>query len=111
MQLTYLASPYTHPDSGIIDLRYTQTLYAVRQLMQSGEHVFSPILHCHNLAKIGGLDSDWAYWRDIDFDFIDRCDKMAVLMLNGWESSIGIAAEIKHAEEMSMQIDYIRPNY
>ena len=108
MELTYLASPYTHHDKDVIESRYLQAVAAVRALMAQGEHVFSPIVHCHIVAKNSSLPLDWDYWRDIDFDFIDRCDKMTVLMIEGWEDSKGVQAEIKYATEMSMVIEYIK---
>lgn len=109
MELIYLASPYTHKDPGIVSERYWAACVCVRDMMCDGLHVFSPIVHSHPIAQLGGLPGEWEYWRDIDFDFIDRCDKMAVLMLPGWEGSVGVAAEIKRAEENSMQIDFINP--
>ena len=61
MELTYLASPYTHHDKDAIESRYLQAVAAVRALMAQGEHVFSPIVHCHILAKNSSLPLDWDY--------------------------------------------------
>jgi hypothetical protein len=77
--------------------------------MRKGILVFSPISHSHSIAKIGDLPKDWQYWGDFCRATLSICDTMYVLMLDGWEESAGVKAEIGLAKELGLQIEYLRP--
>ena len=69
--------------------------------------VYSPIVSNHEVAKHHDLPKDWAYWEKIDFMFIDACQELWVLMMEGWEESKGVQAEIKYAQARDIPIKYI----
>jgi hypothetical protein len=41
-------------------------------------------------------------WLTGDLELLDRCD--AVLLVSGWERSVGTKAEIRHAETSGIEI-------
>lgn len=98
--MIYLASPYSHPDADVRWMRFEMACTAAANLMGRGEIVFSPIAHSHSLATIGSLPTDWDYWEKVDRHFIEVCDSVWVLMLDGWEESKGVHAEIAIAESL-----------
>ena len=51
--------------------------------------------------EIGG---DFDTWRDFYETMIDWCDQLWVLMLDGWEDSVGVQAEIEYAERLDKSI-------
>jgi len=71
--------------------------------------MLSPIAFSHPVAKYG-LPTDWAYWADYDSWCLEVCDELWVLMLIGWEDSVGVTAEIELATQLGMPIRYIKVN-
>lgn len=105
--MIYLASPYTHADPFVRELRYLAAAKAVLKLMAAEEPVFSPILHNHQLARIGRLPHSFDFWADLDSDMLRRCDKLVVLKLEGWNISTGVAAEVKLALSLNLPVEYM----
>lgn len=102
----YIAVPYTHELDTMKDLRFRMvTEFCARQSNQ-GVVVFSPITHSHELAKYG-TPTKWDFWRNIDTEFICRCNFLVVLMLDGWRTSVGVQAEIKIAQDLNIPVMYL----
>jgi len=106
--MIYLASPYTHEDEAIRELRATQAALAAGRLMlATGEAVFSPIAHGHTVHAVHGeLPLNWEFWRGQCFPYLDACDSVAVLMLDGYENSVGINAEVDYAKSYGKEVTY-----
>ena len=77
------------------------------RLMREGLMVFSPISKTHPIAERCGLPLDWAYWEKYDRIAIAHCKELWVLTLDGWESSVGVKAEMEIAKEMGRPIKYL----
>ncbi len=105
--MIYLASPYTHDDSTVREARFLAVCRHAARMMGDGLVVFSPISHTHPIAQVGGLPSGWSYWERVDREFLSRCESMVVLMLDGWETSIGVQAEIKIAEQLGLPVEFL----
>ncbi len=75
--------------------------------MREGRHVYSPIAHTHPIAIMGGLPLGWDYWEPFDRKMIAACDELWVLQIDGWDRSLGIAAEVQIATELGKTIRYI----
>ncbi len=104
--LWYLASPYTDDDPAVMWERFKRACQAAAALMQQeGLFVLSPVAHSHPIAGYG-LPKDWVYWQEADLLLLSRCDGLIVLMLDGWQDSKGVAAEIEYATEHNMVIRY-----
>jgi hypothetical protein len=102
--LVYLASPYSH--AAIRDARYQAACRATAALISAGHVVFSPIVHSHPLVAFG-LAGNWETWERIDRAFLERFDEVAVLMLDGWDQSIGVQAELRIAREMGKPVRFL----
>lgn len=109
VELTYLASPYSSPDPAVREQRYRDVVAAVARLMQRGEHVFSPIASSHPIAVAHDLPGDWAYWAAFDELMVSRCDRLVVLMLDGWRTSRGVHAEIAIAQRLGIPVTFMEP--
>jgi len=77
--------------------------------MRAGHVVFSPIAHSHPIARFG-LPTDWAYWERQDREHLARCDEVVVLLLDGWQESRGVQAEIRLAETLGKPVRYLIPD-
>ncbi len=107
--MIYLASPYSHPDPAVREQRFRAACRATAALLRAGEVVFSPIVHSHALVEFE-LPTGWSYWERIDRSYLERCDEVVVLMLDGWEESVGVRAEIGIARAMGKAVRFLSPD-
>jgi hypothetical protein len=108
--LTYLASPYTHPEDLVREARFQLvTAIAAKLIRAKGWNVFSPITHSHPLHQLGGLAGDWKFWEKIDTEYLRISARLVVLKLDGWKTSTGVQAEIAIAKRLKIPIRYIDP--
>ena len=63
--MIYLASPYSHPDTAVRELRFREACRAAAELIRRGHAVFSPIAHGHSIS-LAGLPTGWAFWEPFD---------------------------------------------
>jgi len=107
--MIYLASPYTHPDLAVRELRFKQACQYVGNMLKKGIHVFSPIVYTHPITIECALPTVWSFWANLDQDFLLCCDKVQVLTLEGWRESAGIESEINAAKRLGIPIEYVEP--
>ena len=103
----YLATPYSDPDPKIRQERFDNINRIAASLINDGHYVFSPISHTHPIALIGNLPTGWEFWDGFDRSFIEWCDVVCVFCTAGWDTSVGVQAEIKIANELGKPIKYI----
>ena len=106
--MIYLASPYTHEDPAVKEQRFRAVCEVASKMMQTGIHVFSPIAHTHPIAEFG-LPGHWEFWEEYDRKFIKWCDSVTVLMLDGWQDSKGVNAEISIAVDLGKPVAFYHP--
>ena len=106
--MIYLASPYTHDDPAVMQARYEAVCQAAAHFMGMGHHVYSPIAHSHGIAAYG-LPTEWKFWQALDEDMIRRCDEVWVVMLDGWDESRGIRAEVAFAQAEGKRVFFMLP--
>ena len=106
--MIYLASPYSHPDRAVRELRFREACRAAAKFMRCGQVVFSPIAHGHCICTYG-LPTDWRFWEPFDRHHLERCDEFVVLMIDGWHESVGVQAEIRIAGEFGKPVRYVAP--
>ena len=86
--MIYLASPYSHPDAFVREQRFQSACVAASELMRVGYVVDCPVAHGHSIAQ-HGLPTDWSYWERFNHCFLEMCDEVMVLTLDGWQKSDG----------------------
>lgn len=107
-KLTYLACPFNHVDPSVREKRYNLASSYASKLMREGHLVFCPL--SHNLPILHyGLPIGWDFWEKFNRSFLERCDRLLVLKLEGWKESIGVQSEIKIAQELNIPIEYVAP--
>ena len=104
MSYHYLASPYSSPDPAISAQRALAAQRATAWLLAQRIWVYSPIVHCHELALAHSLPKDFFFWRDYNFAMLERARGLIVLMIDGWRESKGVSAEISYAKELALPI-------
>lgn len=105
----YLASPYSHPDTGIRESRFQAACKAAAALMLIGHNVFSPIAHSHPIDLMFGNIQSGAFWKSQDIPILRHASELRVLKLDGWEESSGIKWEIALAQQLHIPVTYMEP--
>lgn len=105
----YLASPYSHPDPFVREERYLAAMKEMCAHLKLGIAIYSPIVHCHELAKIDSLPRDAAFWRAYNFAMLAAAESLWLLMLPGWETSVGCAEEIEEAKRIGIIVLHLEP--
>ena len=104
----YLASPYNDPDEHVRLQRYHEVLDATHYLLSRKFWCYSPIVHCHELARLYNLPKDHTYWSSYNAAMLRGSDSLMVLQLPGWEASRGVQGEIDYAFELGIPIRSLR---
>lgn len=106
----YIASPYSHPSKLIMYERCHQiTCIGARLTKIYGYAFILPILTSVQLQQVEDFDHTFNQWRTIDLTFIMRVDEVWVVMLPGWEESIGVTAEIDFAIKNNIPVKFLDP--
>lgn len=103
----YLASPYSDPNPLVRELRYLKTAEVVRTLLQTGVHVYSPIVHCHELAKIWDMPRESHFWDAYNYTMLEAAKNLFILRLEGWSRSVGLNKEREWAVKLLKPITYL----
>lgn len=106
--MIYLACPYKHVSVAIKEARYRAVLEATAFFMRQDEIIFSPIVHNHPIAMTFNFPDNFHYWQKVDLHILSRCDKLWILQLEGWDQSVGVAWETKHAICNNIPVQYVR---
>lgn len=103
----YLAVPYSHSNPAVRAFRFEMVNFVAGKMMAAGELVLSPISHTHPIALEVDLPVSYEYWKKNCEAWMSVCRKLVVLRLDGWDTSVGVTAEIKLAEELGIEIEYV----
>lgn len=104
--MIYLASPY----SGTLEQmqqRYMDTKHATATLLHNKLHIYSPIVHCHEMACRFSLPRDALFWKQYNEDMIKRVDHLWLLKIPGWETSKGMGMEVEFASSIGLPISSV----
>jgi hypothetical protein len=106
-KLIYLGCPYSHPNPHVKTQRFEAVTKVASKMMAKGEFVFSPISHTHPIAMVGNLPGGWEFWKAYDEIYLRMSRKMIVLMLDGWQESVGLTAEIELSKKLGIEVEYM----
>jgi uncharacterized protein DUF1937 len=97
----YISSPYSHPDRNVREHRYHRALAYTAKLLQAQQWCYSPIVHCHNIAKMYNLPTDAEFWKDYNAHMMDAASHFHVLTISGWKESLGVQWEMEYWQRTS----------
>lgn len=117
---TYLASPYTAPASlgpkersALQAHRAVAAAWQAMLLAKDGTVIYSPIAHGHALEQAYNENPTedaptitHAQWMAQCYPMLRHASRMAVLMLDGWEASKGVALEIEYCHARGIPVVY-----
>ena len=108
--LEYLAIPYSHPDPAVREARFDLANKKAAELIRQGRLIFSPISHSHPITPYE-TPQEWDFWERFDRIFLEICQKMIVVMADGWRESRGVSEEIRIFKELGKggRIEFVEP--
>lgn len=107
MTYWYVGSPYSKYHLGL-EAAALMVAKETARVIEAGIPAFSPIAHGHVLAVVGGLDPlDYKIWLPLNRPFMDGACGLIVLMMHGWEESVGLTAEIQAFREALKPVLYM----
>ena len=109
MSYIYIASPYTHKDPNVVEQRYLKVMEATAHFLNQGIHVYSPVVHCHELAHRHNLPKDFEFWQDYNFAMLVSAHELWVIMIDGWKESVGVQSELDYGLDYLI-VKYIDPD-
>ena len=108
MRRVYLASPYSHEDPCVRESRWVEVTKAGAQLMLEGNRVYGPITMSHSFSRYLPPETNtWEFWKNVDIPELLLSDLVVVLMLPGWQQSVGVTAEIQAAKDAGIPVAYM----
>ena len=105
----YLASPYTHPESRVMNQRHRDVCKVAGEMMKLGKVIFCPISHSHEIGRICHMQVDWDVWRKQCLYWVGKCDEFGILQLPRFAASVGMCAENQLAMDLGKPLFYIEP--
>lgn len=104
--MIYISAPYSHPDKSVIEKRMGSVYKHFAALMMQGHVPVTPLM-AHEVVMRHPVPSDSAFWENYSLTLLSRCNKMVVLMIDGWEDSSGVSYEIDYCKKNNIPIEYV----
>jgi hypothetical protein len=105
--MIFVSVPYSHTYPEIVELRVKVLSIYCGQLMKNGIITTSPVLFGVTLLKHYNLPSDFGYWSELSYQYLELCSEIHVLLMDGWKESSGVQGEIERANELGIPIKFI----
>lgn len=111
-KMVYIASPYSDTDRGVMYYRYRCVTRAIGALQDRYSYAFiGPITQSHHTAEFMTTGcTAFKSWAKRDLTYISHCDAIWVLLLDGWDKSIGVTKEIEFCKQHKIPIKYLEPH-
>lgn len=97
--MIYLATPYSHPDPSIQELRYEKACELTHILVNNSVPCYSPIAFWHPISLRFSLPGDHGFWSVQDSAAMRGCSELWVVKLEGWSRSRGVAHEMNQWQD------------
>lgn len=107
----YLAQPYTSPIRSVMLDRVLEGARLTAELLKQGYHIYAPIIHNHEMAELFELPKDEVYWKADNEIFLRAAKGVIVAKIDGWETSKGVAREMKYSISLPYheEIKFLNP--
>lgn len=107
--MKYLASVYSlNADASLREERYQYALKWLAKFSLEGVPVFSPVVHSHDCGIVHNLPCTFDFWSKLDYAYMDACDELYVLQMDGYEQSVGVSSEVNYAFLKGIPITYFK---
>jgi len=110
-KLIHLTAPYSDESPEVRLYRVVEVAKIASRVSLKGTHVICPMLERHLMTVYGTTqDTGWTARQVETINVLTRCEELWIVVLEGWEKSIGVRAETIAALELKMPIKLINNN-
>lgn len=109
MKIEYLALPYSDKSDEVQAWRAAVSDFIFSEFSKEGRIIYAPISSCHHIAAKHSLPGDYKFWEKMCEAFVSASSKVVVIMLPGWEDSVGLTAELELAKKLGLEIEWLDP--
>ena len=103
LKIEYLASPYSHPHSGVRKARARAAEAVATEMIGRHMAVFSPVVYTGAIQEHNGFSPPEGWYR-FDLHFLAVAGGLTVLEIPGWKQSRGILIEMGFARGLELPI-------
>jgi len=105
----FICFPFYSKDKELMNERIKKAKAYTLKLYKEGHIVFSPALTSYDWMMETNESRNTLFpdWEGFCFSLLEPADEIHVLKLTGWETSQGLAGEVKKAEELGKPVSYI----
>jgi len=103
-KLIYLGSPYSNEDALQQKINFILARDCAAWFLRKGVFVYSPIVHCHDLAIHYDLPHDYDFWKAYNRRMLRAADEFCMLRIQDWDKSKGLKGEIADAKDMGKEL-------
>jgi hypothetical protein len=108
--MIFVAQPYYHDDPKIRQERVRLGAQYCGALLKQGQMCVSPVMLGTAILEHVDLPGDFSFWDKISFELLEKSTVIYVLMLEGWDKSRGVKAEIERARHLGKSVLFIGLN-
>lgn len=104
--IVYVAAPYSKikdKDKLMVDIGDFCGRYMINN---PNEYAVTGLVHHYACINNPTLGTAYSFWADWCHEFLIKCDKMIVLMVDGWKESTGVQDEIIFCKSNYIPIVY-----
>jgi len=109
LELEYLGTPYSNANDYLINFRAEMVDIIAHDLTMKGRAIYSPISSWHQIACKFEMSKTFEFWEKMNLSFLCKCKQLIVVMLPGYEESIGLRGEIEFAIQNDIPIEFLDP--
>lgn len=120
-KVIYLASPYsaykdlekTEHDRAKEQERFEVITGVAAKLTELFHFaLICPITTSHLFKQLStyALGTTWSFWSQVDLQLLGVAEAILVVKMEGWDESVGVEAEIKHARNLYLPVYYLDIN-
>jgi hypothetical protein len=104
---TYVAGPYSHWNQAVrLERRLRAEDFAYHLITKEGRPTYAPLTFGWSLSARYKLPEDAEFWAPLNMAMLNAASCMAVLCLDGWRESKGVALELRFAADLGLPVEY-----
>lgn len=104
--MIYISAPYNHKDKLVIEKRMEAVYKKFAELMMSGHIPVTPLM-AHAVIERHPVPLSSEFWEEYSITLLSKCNRMVVLLLDGWEESTGVQYEIAYCMKNGISFEYV----
>lgn len=105
-KFVYVAAPFSAIEDKAKLMKAISAFCGNYMISNPGEYAITGLLHYYAVVECPELGNDYKFWKESCEMLMSKSDQVIVLQFPGWDTSIGVIAEIDYATDLGIPITY-----